>query len=168
MTLNGQWFFLSIQPEPWRVPPMSPGRKGGKLFVTSGSDEQLVTYQEGVKDLVRAHDDVRKWEGRLKLTFYYRRQLGKGIAHADVTNMNKALEDALQGVLYENDRTVKDVRGVEIEQSTDVTDPYVIVHIEKAPEPTSYRIGHFPPEIFEVTGRARVVEEGDNVWPPRS
>jgi hypothetical protein len=166
---------LPIQPEPWRVPPHGIGRKNGGLFVTSGSDEQLVTYQHAVRDLLwdkyGPTEDLLADTSPVKLTFYYVRQLGKGIHAADATNLNKALEDALQGVLYENDRIVLDVRGVIIAQHVEATAPYVVIHIEDAhDDPDGFGLGDFPAEVLADIVRGNDLEEpdaDDNVWPPR-
>lgn len=176
--LTGAWFFLPIQPEPWRTPPHGVGRKGGKLFVTSGSDEQLVAYQEAVRDLMRIHYEAPARESMqalaggkpIKLTFYYFRQLGKGIQAADATNLNKALEDALQGVLYENDKAVNDVRGVIVEQSTEVLNPAAIVHLESGHIVPGIAADELPAHIWHKMAchqAAADTETDELVWPPR-
>lgn len=163
-----QWFVLHIQPEPWRIPPMSPGRKGGKLYVATGADEQLATYQAAVRDLMEpiVHDlalvptDV----GRLQLTIFYWRQITKGVHEADATNLNKALEDALQGVLYDNDRRVGRITGDIVQQDENVTEPRIAILAREYTPVWQYAI---PEHVKEILDRGPAPAESDMTWPPK-
>lgn len=140
------YFILPLSPEPWVVPPMSPGRVHGKLIVKAGRDEQLASFQDAVREvLARWLIDHPQWdeffpmEGvDVKLTFYLWRTMSeyktsKDLTHsrhqADATNMQKGLEDALQGILFVNDKQVQDVRTVIVEQSPE-TEPGIAIEIE--------------------------------------
>jgi hypothetical protein len=142
--LHEEWFVLGVNPVPWVVPPISVGRsKNGGLFPTVGRDQELATYQEALRsELTRRYDypanGSRAWDGHYKLEFWFQRGLdawrtssGKTVqAHAaDATNLQKATEDALQGVVIKNDRDVSDVHSVILQQGPDVK-PLVVIHFQ--------------------------------------
>lgn len=135
-----QWYIIDgVNPEPWAASEATIGRKGGKLFPHFHKPEQLRQYQESVKDIFpEQNPQAVKYEGDIELTFFFWRQqatyeVGEGkatrqSAQADATNLQKALEDALQGVLYENDRDIRSIRSVIVEQ-TPKTEPAILVCI---------------------------------------
>lgn len=172
--MRDRWFVLHTQPEPWATPPHGVGRKNGGLFVTTGSNQELVAYQEEIRELMRSQitqTDIFCYcvdDAPAKLTFYYCRQLGRGIQHADATNLNKALEDALQGILYGNDRIVRDVRGAIVSQDNLVTDPWIAIHFQDffSSVPITKEI---PEEVLEdIQHPPRIVSLDENVWPPKT
>ena len=129
---------LDLNPLPWTSGSVAVGRKGGKMRGSIYKDESLETYQQAVKgeiermDLSAQEIPPSPW----KLTFYFWRELEAGKTAAgshrrghqsDATNMQKALEDALQGTLIGNDRDVSDIRSVIVAQGPDVTPGIVIV-----------------------------------------
>lgn len=131
------WFAMAINPEPWAVGPVSVGRKNGGIFPIVGQNAQLAAFQEAIREEMEEHTSITLTE-RVKLTFYFWRvldsyQTKRGPRHrkhtADTTNMQKALEDALQGILYDNDRTNRDIRSVTVEQGPDVK-PKILIHVE--------------------------------------
>ena len=131
---NQQWFVLSVNPYPWKVPPMSAGRKGKALFVRAGRDEGLHTYKEAVKEQVELMSP-RMIEGAVKLRLWFWRNIPEYTTpqgrrarkhEADTTNLQKATEDALQGLLYANDKDVKDIHSILVEQSADTSSLLVI------------------------------------------
>jgi hypothetical protein len=78
-------------------------------------------------------------EGTFVLYFYFWRrreeyQTPQARSHrkheADVTNLQKATEDALQGVLFKNDKDVREVHSVLIAQGPDV-EPGVVIGIDQ-------------------------------------
>jgi len=121
-----EWFLIDgINPEPWTAPEVSSGRKNGRIFTQAFKSAGLIAYQEAVKeDLLDNYPDFEKFDGLVSLEIYFWRQLsvyvgdhGRVQRHAaDATNMQKALEDAIQGVLITNDRNVMDVRSVVVEE----------------------------------------------------
>lgn len=132
-----RWYVFSVQPEPWQVPPMNVARKGGKLFVKSGKDQQLASYQETLRELFKeTYPEPELVDGNQKLVFYFWRKLEvyKGVTRkvqrnpVDVTNLQKATEDALQGILFKNDSQVKDIRSVFVEQTIATSGLVVIRH----------------------------------------
>lgn len=137
-TSTMRWLSLRINPEPWAIGDLSVGRKGGKLFPRVAPNMNLKMYQEAVREDL-AQRDLQMLEGSIILRFYfwrqqaqYRktetdRQVQRNIA--DATNLQKGLEDALQGILFANDRAVDDVRSVIVEQGPEVS-PLIIIGID--------------------------------------
>ena len=140
---GGTWYTISgINPEPWSASEGAVGKKNGKAFIHFHKPAQLRQYQESVKDefpLQNPH--AVEIEGDIELTFYFWRQLAlseiteentkKRRAHqADATNLQKALEDALQGIVYKNDRDIRSIRSVIVAQGSDVS-PFILVHASR-------------------------------------
>lgn len=136
--LDKEWFLLDLNPEPWTAPEVGIGRKAGKIFPQFYKNEQLRAYQAGVKEtLVQEYPEIILRTGLIGLEFYLWRQLPvystdkNRLARkhvADATNMQKALEDALQGVLFDNDRNVKSIKTVILEQDYN-TQPQILIAV---------------------------------------
>jgi len=163
------WYVIDMNPEPWAVGPMGVVRKAGKLVPYMGRNTQLSTYQEGIKEALGVQDMV---EGKIHLQFFFSRlrssyttpQARSHRKHeADTTNMQKALEDALQGVLYKNDKDVCDIRSVQIDQGEDTT-PYIVIRLTSCP---GFHDPGFPPTVQvlvdAILSRKEFVAD-DNVW----
>lgn len=114
------WFeIVGIYPIQWQVGVTSAGRKNGKIVANRISKPpELAAYQEAVKeymldaffpDLPASFD----YPQGIRMEFYFVVP-DEGRNVRDTTNFQKALEDALQGILYRNDRTVRDVRSVAV------------------------------------------------------
>jgi Holliday junction resolvase RusA-like endonuclease len=122
-----RWFAIAVNPEPWAVGPLSVGRKNGKLFPMMGRNQQLDAFKRAVAEAIgEGHEIIN---GPVKLKFYFWRNrpvyvTPSGRLHrkhdADVTNMQKATEDALQGILFVNDKDTNDVHSKVVEQGADV------------------------------------------------
>src|SRR6478609_2923648 len=105
-------YALSINPQQWAVGPLSVGKKNGKAFPIMGRNQELHAYQESIRELLGKFSPVKFEPGFIQLKFWFWRRLDtyegssrKVTGNAvDATNMQKALEDALQGVLFDNDR----------------------------------------------------------------
>jgi Holliday junction resolvase RusA-like endonuclease len=106
------WYFLDINPEPWAIGPVGYARRNGKMSAYVGRNEQLHYFQEAVREAITKQDPV-KFEGPVELTIWFWRSRDDYKTHqarthrkheADVTNLYKATEDALQGILYDNDK----------------------------------------------------------------
>lgn len=113
-----------INPEPWTPGHAVPLRRGGKMIAIIVKDAKLKAFQMAVKEelpLQNGHAGLHS--GDLTVRFYLWRSTAAG-QPADATNCQKALEDALQGELYENDRSNRDIRTVIMEQG-----PTVMSHI---------------------------------------
>jgi Holliday junction resolvase RusA-like endonuclease len=155
---NGvRWFALAINPEPWTVGPLNVGRKNGGLYPYMGAAQQLVAYQEAIRE--EFGEGHQKISGDIIVRFYFWRQQATYSTEAgrkhrkhrvDATNMQKALEDALQGILYDNDRDVQVIGSVIVEQGPDVK-PKIVISIEQGP-----RVLTIPTDVW------RMVERIDN------
>lgn len=125
-TLN---FVVPVNPIPWRVPPFSVGRgKNGGVFPRAGKDAELAAYQEAVREAVADHRDCRMLEPPYALEFWFSRRLDRHSAAsgrktqqhiADATNLQKSTEDALQGLVIDNDANVETVVSHIVEQGPD-------------------------------------------------
>lgn len=127
------WYSVDINPEPWAIGPLGTGRRGGKIWAYIGQNQQLKTYQEAVAEEVGEQPLL---EGDIYLLFLFWRQVlsEHNKNYADVTNLQKSTEDALQGVLYKNDRATRRVTSLLMAQGPDV-EGRVIIGIEQYTEP---------------------------------
>lgn len=124
---------LPLNPEPWAIGPVGYARRKGSMSAYVGRNQQLHAYQEAVRELL---DGVEMMEGPYKLTIYFWRNVAEYTTpaqrqarkhDADVTNLLKGTEDALQGILIGNDRDVRHVQGILVDQGPDVIPSVVIV-----------------------------------------
>lgn len=128
---------LHLNPEPWTV---------GNAFVVKGGrvariapDKTLKAYQEAVRSELVAQG-AQMVDGPYMLTFWFWREnvtyvdaAGKKQSRnsPDLSNMVKATEDAIQGILIDNDRDVVHIRSYLVERGKDV-DPRVVIEVESA------------------------------------
>ena len=165
-------YTLWLNPEPWAVGTISSGRsKGGKIFARMSPDPNLAAYQRAVKEELA--DAEMLPEGFTKLTFYFWRQQATYLDaadrrrhrnQADATNMQKGLEDALQGILFENDRDIRDIRSVIMEQGPNV-EPCIVIQAEYFDRDTN-GYNEVSSYLFDQI-REEHVDEFTNEWPPR-
>lgn len=145
-------FYLieGINPIPWTAPEASIGRSKGRVYVQLHKSEALRFYQEAVKHCMsQDYPDapISPAGTPVALTLWLWRELptyqgDKRKVHknqADATNMQKALEDALQGVLYENDRDVQVCKTYVVEQSV-TTKPCIVIGVTQ-PEQAELNFG---------------------------
>lgn len=124
---DGTWIIPQINPEPWTAPEVSIGRRGGKLAPQVFKREQLRQYQEAVADYIERTYAPAPTEDELVLQFWFWRELDTPRSKkSDATNLQKATEDALHGLLFENDRQVQDVRSIIVAQDVGV-EPTIII-----------------------------------------
>lgn len=137
---NFRWFVLDLNPEPWAIGPVGYARRNGKMSAYVGRNAQLDAYKEAVAEELKealAGSNAGDYfiEGKVELRLYFWRNRAEyktpqARTHrkhdADATNMQKATEDALQGILFKNDKDVNDVRTVVVEQGPDVKGRIVI------------------------------------------
>jgi Holliday junction resolvase RusA-like endonuclease len=154
-----KWFVLDINPEPWRIGPVGVARRNGKLVGFVGRDQQLDAYKEAVRDEIGSDHELIEGCVRLVLFFWRRRdqyETPQAKMHrkheADVTNMAKATEDALQDVLFKNDKDTNDIRGVLVEQGPNVI-PRIVIGIESSPDIPVGATGLIPDEIWREMER---------------
>lgn len=110
------WYVLDLNPEPWRVGPVTAYRskESHKVAGKVGRDQQLFAFESAVTaELVR--QGARKLDAgqKFQLTLFLWRNMSEyktsqsRVARnqeADGTNMLKAIEDACQKVLFDNDK----------------------------------------------------------------
>jgi len=127
------YFVLDINPEPWAVGPAGVARKNGKLIPYIGPNKQLQAYQNAIKELIG--EQPKFIDGKILLRFYFWRnraeyETPQARTHrkheADTTNLQKATEDALQGILFKNDKDVVDIHSKMVAQGPDVRGKIVI------------------------------------------
>lgn len=140
---DDRWYVLHLNPEPWALGPLSVGRRGGKPYPFIGPNPTLVAYQEAIREELVREDQPppEKLTGPVELTFYFWRQveryedaMGRQRTRkaADLTNLQKATEDALNGVLFDDDRQTRVVRSEIIDQDID-TRSAVVIRARPAP-----------------------------------
>lgn len=123
-----------INPEPWQSPKIGIGRKNGKPYPLVSKPERVRAFQEAVAENLRdAFPDLEPLIVPIDLTFYLWRQHEPGRNRVDATNCQKALEDALQGVLIANDRQVKSIH-THLIQNEHIETPVILIQISD-PEP---------------------------------
>lgn len=171
-----QSFCIFTNPEPWRVPPMTPGRsKNGHLITKSGRDQMLFSYQEEVRESLLSQGAYVMDPGYKIDLYFYRIQetvnTGSGKknkrSRADATNMQKAFEDALQGTVIHNDVDTVSIASRVIPAGTMGDEPFVFVRVigEYEFKPDQDMPAGFDLGILESLKReqAQAIED-DNTW----
>lgn len=124
---TGHWVIAGINPEPWTSPDLSTGRRGGKIVPMAHKNAQLRAYQEALHDHIRDTFDPKPVTYELEVNYYFWRQLETPRSRrADKTNLEKATEDALHGLLFENDRQVRRGQTTVVEQAVDIA-PLIVI-----------------------------------------
>jgi hypothetical protein len=170
VNVNG-FMYLDVNPEPWAVGPLSIGKRNGKMFPKMERNASVHAFKEAVRDEVAGQVQMLP-PGEYDLEFYLWRRLDSYIgetgrkinAHvADATNMQKALEDALQGLVIDNDRGVRRIKTEIVEQGPDVIPG--IGFLAK-----SYEVATIPDAVVSArswaVARAGTSRTSDNSWPP--
>lgn len=134
---RNRWYALPLNGEPWKSPSPSFGRRNRKNFIQMHKDQGLVAYQKAVQEqMTELYPDATMVTGDVDITFYFWRNLAiyQGANkivnrnHCDATNLQKALEDALIGVLYADDRDNVHVESYVMEQGSRV-EPLTVIRI---------------------------------------
>jgi Holliday junction resolvase RusA-like endonuclease len=138
------YFIAGVNPEPWAVGTLGVRRQTtGKPTPYMAPNEQLVAYQKAIREELLSQNPPKPTSNvpNKLVFFFYRRldeyQVGSKTLRrhvADATNLQKALEDALQGILIDNDRNVTNITSIVVEQGPD-TDPGVMILHEINPYP---------------------------------
>lgn len=148
-----------INPEPWTAPSVSVGRKGGKVFPRVYQSAALRSYKNAVRDDLTEQASEDPFDGHISLAFFFWRQLPdyetdrerRARKHeADVTNLQKALEDSLQGVLFTNDRNVIGIESYLMEQGHG-TRPTIMVVMDTSPRLPMEVYDDLPDEVKTET-----------------
>jgi len=179
---NVRWFALPVNPEPWAVGPLDVIRRGGKLIPTMGQNPQLAAYKEAVAEEFMSRYgrisealaqpnymiDLYFWRNRARYTTPAQQAAARN--DADATNMQKATEDALQGIAIDNDRNVVRVSSTVLGQGPDVK-PGLLIKLQWNVNWTDLdRIRMALPvapllELSVAMNQAK--NPGSNSWPPR-
>lgn len=132
-------FFLTVNPHQWAIGPVTTIKRGGKTIPMVGRNVQLHNFKEAVKkEMTRLYGPQEIMEGPVELRFWFWRnrpayETYQARTHrkheADATNLQKSLEDALQGVLYKNDKQVQKVTSEIVEQDQDIRG-YIIIEVD--------------------------------------
>lgn len=165
-----QWFVLDINPEPWAIGPVGYRRSGGKMSAYVGQNKQLDAYKQAVREAILDLDPIME-QGKVDITFFFWRNRAEystpqARTHrkhdADATNLQKATEDALQGILYENDKDNTHVESWMMEQGPGVT-PRIVIHCQDA---LLLPTGKIPPSVWAqiLGGTPTAPPPSDNVW----
>lgn len=154
-----RWFILPLSPVPWRVGPVYAARSktSHRIGGGVGRDQEVHSYQEAVRAEMK-RQGATMIDGPFKLVLLFWRDMptyateksARARAHeADGTNMYKSTEDALQGILYENDKDNIDGHWSIVEQGPNVTGR-VVIGIEPTTKETvtNQIIDMIPDEIY--------------------
>jgi Holliday junction resolvase RusA-like endonuclease len=128
-----------------------------------GRNQQLDAYKEAVRE---ALGDQELQEGQHVLHLYFWRLRSEYTTpqarthrkhEADVTNLQKATEDALQGVLFANDRDVRAVHSYLLEQGADV-EPGIVIGLEP------YYEQPLPEAVLQLLRDEPISESEEDRW----
>lgn len=143
-------YITDLNPEPWTPGILSMGFKGKQRYPKLAKNGRLTTYQEGIEESIKiAYPDIPMFPAGTKVSLHfkfwrrldeYTTEKGRESARhvADATNMQKALEDALQKILFVNDNQVKLVSSEIMEEGPDVR-PRILIYLSEH-SPTTYWI----------------------------
>lgn len=167
-----RWYYLRLNPEPWAVGPLDIGRREGKIFATMGRNQQLAAYQDAVRDELRSQEPemltgkivLRAWFWRNRADYTTPSQIKHRKHEADGTNLMKALEDACQGILFENDRDVVHGDWYLVDQGPHV-EGKVLLQVGVGLTPADYV--RPIPEYVWLQLQTKPVALDDNSWPPK-
>lgn len=135
-----KWFRVDLNPVPWAVGPLQVIKRNGKFIAIMGRNQELYTYQQAIKDALKEQLLLNEIEPPFRLRVFFWRRIDTYTTHqaraaysheADTTNMVKAIEDALQGIFYKNDKTNIAVEGYIVRQDDEVDEGHIIVGIEE-------------------------------------
>lgn len=127
-----------INPEPWAIGPVGTRMNKGKRVAYVGEEAVLKNYQQALRtefESIQLPPNVINEPSELEIYFW--RRLDKyefdgGAKHqrhvADTTNLVKGTEDALQGILFPNDRLNMVIHGHIVEQSPSADPGLIILH----------------------------------------
>jgi hypothetical protein len=180
MTDNVIWYQFHVNPEPWAVGPVSVGRKAGKMIPIVGRNQQMEAYKEAIREeFAMRYPGDKILPGQYSLDFFFWRRLDAGVTagrdrrqhQADGTNLMKATEDALQGLIIDNDRNVMRSAWTIVSQGPGVA-PGALVRVQyglNALEALAHLPWEMQEEILTYRHLAVVPDEpvADNSWPPK-
>jgi Holliday junction resolvase RusA-like endonuclease len=153
-----------VNPVPWKA--ASPGRGARDQKARGFSDEALTTYKKALKEevvLQNSHLKMIATGMPVTIEFFFHRQLDQpNSKEADATNLQKSTEDALQGILYGNDKHNRDVRSVIVGQSADEF-PHILI-VVKPFDPAIARSEEalYPRPVYTI--KSNINETGEDLF----
>lgn len=135
-----------------------------------GRNQQLHMYQQAVKEeMQRCYPEAELLAPGYELDFWFWRNTERGNI-ADATNLQKATEDALQGILLKNDRLVVRVGSTVVAQGADVTGA-VAFRVRWGVDGLENELTE-PVPVFILAEKDQAEYQqaapvNDNSWPPR-
>ncbi|WKW85502.1 rusA-like resolvase [Rhodococcus phage Reynauld] len=146
-------YVIPVNPEPWKMPPLSVAR-AKKPYVQVGRDDASHAYQEAIRAHLR-NVGAEKVDGEFHRVHFlfsrrrerYQTQTGRNMTRsvADATNMQKLTEDALQDILFKNDKNNRWVTSQTIAQDTEC-DGFIVIMVAPMLDPDVIRV----PEGFTL------------------
>lgn len=167
---SSRHYILRINPEPWAIGDVTAGRKDGRISGRISPNPNLVAFQNAVREELQGVTKLNISD--YSLTFFFWRQQARYLDaadrrrqrnQADATNLQKGLEDALQGVLFDNDRDVKDIRSVIVEQGPKVESCILIV-ADPIKLPMLELLNTVPADILERLVLKPVIKNNTDKW----
>lgn len=151
------WFHIRINPEPWRVGPVGYARRNGKMSAYVGRDQQLDAFKNAVAEEVREQwGSLPMLAGQLRVDIYFWRNRPEYTTpnqrlhrkhEADTTNLFKATEDALQGIVFKNDKDNIITQGAIMAQGANIPGQIVIRVTQLEGDETNDLFSQFPTYI---------------------
>jgi hypothetical protein len=166
---HAAFLITDMNPQPWALGAVSVGRKGGRVFPIVAPNPTLVSYQEALReDLLARGAALLEPPYALTLMFWrqveqYRDKAGRirTRGHADLSNLVKGTEDALQGVLIGNDRDVRKINSALVAQERGIR-PVIILAVESLNEVSPAPQGRVDWEALVAAARRHsALPEGD-------
>ena len=116
----GRWVWIrGSNPIPWRVS-------------IHGPDPRNEDYKDDLSaELRRMFDDPEPTTMDLDINFKFIRKLASRMQKADTTNIQKLTEDALHGVLFEDDVQVRKISSEMLEQSKICDEPAIGIYAQR-------------------------------------
>jgi hypothetical protein len=129
---------LGINPEPWAVGTAFATRSKAGVHAGVSPNTKLVAYQNALKEELRARnfEPIENQTVRLTLQMLFVRQVDsytvrgktKTGNYADATNLGKGTEDAMQGILFPNDRQMAWTHPIVVDQGLQA-EPFIAFKI---------------------------------------
>ncbi|AVD99562.1 RusA-like resolvase [Gordonia phage Butterball] len=157
---------LNLNPEPWAMGDVQVITKGRRPWPKVTPNKTLKSYQDalvaellagGAESLPGPYYSIRYSFSRQR-TQYETRSKTVTRNWADVTNMQKGTEDALQGVFLPNDRAVIQNLSRLVSSQEVTTWPYVVIEIRHSIE------GFRPKETAICPIEELFSPEGQEAW----
>lgn len=132
------WYVLNLNPVPWtagEVSWASGGNGSRRPYMRPSKD--LKNFQQAIKDEMEDWVTI-SFATEVDVLFVFSRSLDEivrggarksRVHQADATNMQKATEDALQGILFGNDNQNRVVSSIIYEQEPDI-EPWVAIGVK--------------------------------------